>query len=275
MVSRTRVVIRSPNSSGACSRPSSSLSRREPLDPFADAVEWLAPEQLDVGLGGRHLLGGLGGAAEVERGMRAVAADDGSGRHGGVGDLEVLAVVGDVLLGPQPADDLDELLGTGVTVGLVALAVAVGAEVVLAGHDVDQHPAAGEMVQGRGGGGEVRRPPVAGPDRDQRLERRRPRGQGGGDGEGVRASPAGAEQRPVPAVLLERGGVLGEGVQAVVVVGDASPRWPGRTWLGMYQRNSGAPGRRPSSRVVTHRRYGRCHRSPPDVGGHPDGLPDR
>ena len=58
----------------------------------------------------------------------------------------MLAVEGDVLLGPQPADELHELPGAGVAVGLVALGVAVGRQVVLAGDDVDQDPAAGEVV---------------------------------------------------------------------------------------------------------------------------------
>ena len=73
------------------------------------------------------LLGRLGRAAEVEPGVAAVAADDRPRRDGGVGDAEVLAVEGDVLLGPQPPDEPHELLGPGVAVRLVALAVAVAA----------------------------------------------------------------------------------------------------------------------------------------------------
>jgi len=49
--------------------------RLEPLDPFADSVERLAPEELHIGLRGRHLLGRLGCAAEIEPGVAPVAAD--------------------------------------------------------------------------------------------------------------------------------------------------------------------------------------------------------
>jgi hypothetical protein len=48
----------------------------ESLDPIGHAVEWFAPEELDVGLGGGHLFGGGGGAAEVEPGVSAFAAGD-------------------------------------------------------------------------------------------------------------------------------------------------------------------------------------------------------
>ena len=72
VVSRTRVVIRSPNSSGRVAvraraeRSAGRCARR--------SVERLAPEQLDVGLGGRHLFGRRGGAAEVEARMRGPLA---------------------------------------------------------------------------------------------------------------------------------------------------------------------------------------------------------
>ncbi len=114
------------------------------------------------------------------------------GQHCGIGDLEVLTPVGDVLLRPQLADELEELLGADVTVGLVALVFAVGSEVVFPGHDVDPNPAAGQMVESSDGGGEVSQLPVPRPDCDERLECRRPGRKGGGDGERVRST------QPVP-----------------------------------------------------------------------------
>ncbi len=123
----------------------------------------------------------------------------------------------DVLLGPQPPDQAHEFLGAAVAVRLVAFAVAIGGEVVLARDDVDAHASATEVIQRRCGGREVRGPPIAGPDRDQRLERGGPRRERGPHGEGVRPAPAGADQRAPPAVLLERRGVAGQGLKRVVV----------------------------------------------------------
>ena len=101
--------------------------------------------------------------------------------------------------------------------GLVAFAVAVRSEVVLARHDIDTHAAAGQVVQRGRSGGEVCRPPIAGADRDERLEGGGPRGERGRDGEGVGPAPAGADQRALPAVLLQRLRVAGQRLQAVVV----------------------------------------------------------
>jgi hypothetical protein len=134
------------------------------------------------------------------------------GHDRGIGDLEVLTPVGDVLLGPQFADELDEFLGAGVTMSLVALAVSVRSEVVLPGHNVDPDPATRQVIEGRRGGREMGRPPVAGPDRDERLEGRRPGGERRGDGECVRATPTGAEQRTLPAVILESLRLGGQGL---------------------------------------------------------------
>lgn len=39
----------------------------EPIDALGDPVARLAPEELDIGIGGRDLLGGGGRAAEVEQ----------------------------------------------------------------------------------------------------------------------------------------------------------------------------------------------------------------
>jgi len=97
----------------------------EPFDPLADAVERLAPEQLDVGLGGGDLLRGFRGAAEVEPGVLALAVGDRTRYQRRIGYAEVLAVIGDCLLAPKPAHDLDELLGAGVAVRLVTFAFTV------------------------------------------------------------------------------------------------------------------------------------------------------
>jgi hypothetical protein len=77
--------------------------------------------------------------------MRPPLARFDPGRDRRAGDAEVAAPVRDVLLGPQLADEPDELLRPSVAVGLVALGVAVGAEVVQARDDVDPDAAAGEM----------------------------------------------------------------------------------------------------------------------------------
>ncbi len=150
--------------------------------------------------------------------MQALAPGLDPRPHGGAGDLEVLAREGDLLLGPQPAHQAHELPGAGVAMRLIALAVAVGGEIILAGDDIDAHAAAGQLVQGGGRGGEVRRPPVARADGDQRFERLGARSQRGGDGEGVGTAPAGAQQGALPAVRLQRPGVAGQGLQAVVVL---------------------------------------------------------
>ena len=143
----------------------------QPVDPLGDAVQRLAPEQLDVGLGRRDSLGRRRGAAEVEPRVPAVGGAEGPRGAASTLRPEVLAPERDVLLGPQPPHDLEELLGPGIALRLVALGVAVGREVVLAADDVDQDASAAEVVERGGGAGEVGRLPVAGPDRDQRLER--------------------------------------------------------------------------------------------------------
>jgi hypothetical protein len=135
----------------------------------------------------------------------------------------VLAGEGHVLLGPQAPHQLEELAGPRVPLGLVALGVAVRGEVVLARHDVDQQASAGQLVERPGRRGEVRRLPVARPDRDQRLEGRRPGGQRGRDREGVRPAPPGAEERAGPAVVLGEPGQLGQAVEAVVSLDGVVP----------------------------------------------------
>lgn len=163
------------------------------------------------------MLGGFGRATEVELRVEPASVWRDPGQHRGIGDLEMLTPEGDVLLRPQLADELEELLGAGVTVSLVALVFAVRSEVVLSRHDVDPDPATGQVVESSDSGGEVSRSPVAGSDRDERLECRRPGRKGGGDGECVGPTPTGADQCPFPAVFLEGLRLRREGVQAVVV----------------------------------------------------------
>ncbi len=74
------------------------------------------------------------------------------------------------------------------------------------------------MIERGRGGREVRRPPVARTDRDQGLEGGGPRRERGRDDEGVGTAPAGADQRAFPAMLLQRGCVARQGVQAVVII---------------------------------------------------------
>lgn len=101
---------------------------------------------------------------------------------------------------------------------LVALAVAIGGQIVLARDDVDPHPAASQMVERCRRGSEVRRPPITRPDRNQRLEAGGARGERGRDGERVGTAPAGADERALPAMLFQRLRVAGQRVEAVVVV---------------------------------------------------------
>ncbi|CPU66377.1 Uncharacterised protein [Mycobacteroides abscessus] len=139
----------------------------------------------------------------------------------------MLARVRDLLLRPQPADDLQELARAGVAVRRVGLAVAVRLLPVGAGHDVDAQPAPAEVVEGRGGGREVGRPPEPGPDRDERLERRGAGGERRRDGERVGTPPARPEQRAREPVALQGVRVARQGVEAVVVLGGVVAAVPG------------------------------------------------
>ena len=165
----------------------------------------------------------------------------------------MFTAIGEVLFGPQSADDLDEFAGPVVAIGLLCLAVTVGAEIVLPGDDVDPYPAAAEMVERCHRRREVGRPPITGPHRDQWLECAGARGECGGHREGVRTSPRGADERALPAVAFEGQRVLGECVETVVAVdggvaamtgpvligdvpevfgvGDAHDCFPARRWL--------------------------------------------
>ena len=210
--------MRRPNCSGGRSRSSSALSFLQVLDARGHAVERLAPEELDVGLGGRGPLGGLGGAAEVEQRVGASVAGDRLVLERRALGPVVLTVEGDVVLGPVAAYEPHELPGAGVAVRLVALVVAVLRLVVRAAHDVDLHPAAAQLVERGGRRGEVGRGPVARPDRDERVERRGGRGERRGQREGVRSLPPGADQRTTPAVVLHQPRHVGQPRQAVVPV---------------------------------------------------------
>lgn len=191
----------------------------QPVDALRDPVERLAPEELHVGLGRRDALRRLRGAAEVDPRVGAVAADDGPRPQRRARHREVLARVRDLLLRPQPADDLQELARAGVAVRRVGLAVAVRLLPVGAGHDVDAQPAAAQVVEGRGGGREVRGPPEPGPDRDERLERRGAGRERRRDRERVGTPPARPEQRAREPVAFQGVRVARQGVEAVVVLG--------------------------------------------------------
>ena len=160
--------------------------------------------------------------------MTPLATGMGPRHHRRTAGLEVLAGMGDLLLRPEPADEAHELPRAGIALGLVRLAVAIGGEPVLARDDIDPHPAPAQVIQRGGGGGELYRAPVAGADRNERLEPRGPRGQRRRDGEGVRPAPAGADQRALPAVLLHRQGLAGQCLQAVVVPGRGVATGAGR-----------------------------------------------
>src|SRR4051794_21977048 len=127
------------------------LQATQPADAFGHAIQWLAPEELYVGIGRSHSLCGLRRATEVQAGMRSSVAYDGTRGDRGPGDGEVLTGERHILLGPQSPYQLEELLRPRVPLRLVALAVAVRREIVLARHDVDQQPPAAQLVECAGG----------------------------------------------------------------------------------------------------------------------------
>jgi hypothetical protein len=184
--------------------PAERLGQRlEPVNPFGDAAQRLAPEELDVGLGSRNLLGRGRGTPEVQPRVPAFAGSVGPRAQGCPLDPEVPAPERDVFLGPQPPDDLEELFGPGVSLGPVALYVAVSREVVLAAHDIDEETPPAEMVERGGSARKVRRLPVAGPDRHEGLEPGGAGREGSGNGERVGTAPACANQGPAPAMVLD------------------------------------------------------------------------
>lgn len=159
--------------------------------------------------------------------MRTTLSRNGSRGDRGSRDGEVLAVVRHVLLGPQSPYQLEKLLRTGVALRLIALAVSVRGEIVLARDDVDQQAPAAELVEGARGGCEVRGLPVPRADCGQRLEGRRPRSEGGRDGESIRPAPSGAEQRTGPPVVLGEPRQLGQPLDAVVPLDGIVPAMAG------------------------------------------------
>jgi hypothetical protein len=172
--------------------------RGQPGNPLRDAIQRLPPEELDIGFGGGHLLSRRRSTAEIQP-RPAPAGPRGDGR---VRYRVVRTAERHVLLGPQQPDELQELPGPGITLRLVVGDVAVGRQVVLPAHDVDEQPPAAQVIQGGGRAGEMGGLPVAGPDRYQRLEGGGAGREGGGDGERIGTPPARAEQRAAPAVFL-------------------------------------------------------------------------
>src|ERR1700753_2030547 len=156
--------------------------RVEPFDAFGDPVEWLTPEQLNVGLFGRDFFRSGRCAAEIQLGMTAFVGAEGSRLQRRMLDGEVFAVEGDVLLSPQSTDQLPEFASSVIPARLVEGDVAVRSGVVGSGYHIHQQPAAAELVEGGGGAGEMRGVPIAGTDGDQRGERRGPGGDRGGGG---------------------------------------------------------------------------------------------
>lgn len=195
-------------------RASERLAQRlEPVDALGDASQRFTPEQLDVRLLGRHPLGRGGGAAEVEALVRAFADAVRARSHRGILDPVVVALERHVLLQTQAPDEVNELLGPGIALALVALRVTVGGHVVAAADDVDQEAPATELVKGCRSAGEVGGLPIARTDRDQRLERSGAGGERSGDSERVRAAPPGADQGAGPAVRLGSASEVGGEVE--------------------------------------------------------------
>ena len=133
----------------------------QPCDALLDGVQRLAPEQLHVSLGGRNALGGLRCPAKVQPRVAALLGSVGALGQGRALHPKEVAPEGDVFPAPQQANEMDELLGPSVALGLVTLLVAVGSQLVDAADDVDQHSAFADLVEGGHGTGERRRAPKA------------------------------------------------------------------------------------------------------------------
>ncbi|CDZ67347.1 Hypothetical protein NGAL_HAMBI2605_56270 [Neorhizobium galegae bv. orientalis] len=87
---------------------------------------------LDVRFRSSNPLGGFRSPAEIEFGVVTFPTDlyarpDGRCRH-----LKMVSIDGDLFFGPEPADQPHEFLGAGLTVRLIAFAIAVSGKVVLA-----------------------------------------------------------------------------------------------------------------------------------------------
>lgn len=66
-------------------------------------------------------------------------------------DPVVFAFEGNVFFGPKPAGEPHEFFCPAVSIFLIALRIAVGRYIILAGNDVQPNPATGKMIK-RGDG---------------------------------------------------------------------------------------------------------------------------
>ena len=186
--------------------PASAASLRTQSTFSADRRRRLAPGQVDVGVPGGHLAGRRRGAAEVDLRHRV-----GDLRQRRVLDAQVLALEVTVSPSQSRRTIVEELVAALVAVVLVEEVAEHPLLVALAaGHDVEEQPAAGEVLEGAGhlGGQERRGQP--GPERDQELQPLRERAEHRGRDPGVLAPGPGRRQRRLEAELLGAAGDLAE-----------------------------------------------------------------
>ena len=190
------------------SRPAFSASAAHAVELGLHVRRRLAPGQVLVDLLGRHRVGRLGGAAEVERRVGRLHRRE---EEAAVLDAEVLAGVFHRLAGEHALVDLEELARD-----LVALAVAEEEAVaavldrVAAGDDVDEQAPVREPVERRGHPRRHGRRLQAGAHRDQEAKPLGQRRQRRGDDPAVLAAASGGQERAVVAERVRRLGDLGE-----------------------------------------------------------------
>ena len=194
----------------------------------------LAPGQVDVGVPGGDRPRGRRGAAEVDRRQRVGRRAARSRRS----TLVVLAVRSRTARPRHaPRTTCQELAGPGVAL-VVGEVVAEPALLVgsAAGDHVQQQPAAGDPLVGRGHLRGQRRRHEAGPERDQELQPLGLPDQRGGGQPGVLAPGAGRGEHASKPELLGGPGDLAEVVDARRAAWRPARRWPG-------PRRAGSTGR--------------------------------
>ncbi len=157
----------------AKARRGPSMLRRGDANPrghIAHLCVRFAPQRKCIGMFARHLDRGIGCTAHEDRNACAVI---GLHLRKAVLNPVVFAVIGKRLLaGPFGPDDIEKLVGAGVTLVLVVDGVAVLLQFggIATGDDMQRHPAAGKLIDGRKLTGDQRRRGEARPLRDQDLE---------------------------------------------------------------------------------------------------------
>ena len=187
-------------------RPAARRQAPHPLDPVRDHGRRLTPGEVHVHVTRGDLLGCGGGAPEVDLGHRVRWLASRRVRH-----LVVMALEGQRLPAPGPADDLQELTGLLVPGVLVVVHAEAGQLGGLGpGDDVDQQPAAGQpLVRRCHLRGEGRRE-QRGSERNEELDPTGQRDERRGGEPGVLTAGATGGEHPVVAEAVAGGGDLGE-----------------------------------------------------------------